>query len=427
MSRLVRRAALLPALAAALAAGGVLSLAVAPPAAVAADEIDGLIAEMKALEKAGEKEEAKLIGKITESELKNDARLTNYIASLARNGKTDKIAKAAIVFVSKKKDDAFLKWLVNKAGDDKYLERHKERYFAVMDALGRYDGEKLKDAKGDLEDVIKTNLPKDGGIASRAITAYGRIREKSVVDQLLKWLQETEKTTAGGQSGKQMGQAQKDSYATCKAAIVKALKEMTRLEIADFASWDKFWEENRKTYEFPDPNQGEPDYPTLKEYKDPVYRFVVTKPDAPFWAFKKSDLPSGGLINLECVDDKGMPWVRIRIATFPQNTSYPNCDAFVKGYEKRWRGSEGVEPEFEQFSKEPAVEEKKWGKAEFHILTCRGLGKGSWKNWDSHERRVYVTQPLPATFVYFEIAMRNAAEDAIKAQLQGVMDGMVWK
>lgn len=407
----------LAALAAAAVFGFAAPAAVGPAPAAFADAVDDSIAQLKEASKASD--DGKAIAKITELEGKLDARITDAFAEVARSAKSDKIAKAAMKAAAQRKHEGLLKWLKSKIDDKKMAEDRKEVYLAVLDSLAFYGD---KSALKPLEDVTKKYLPTDAEIAKRAIAAYGSVREKPVVDQLLKWLSETGNTRGGGQSGKNMSAAQRESYEACNKAILKVLEKLTLLDMGDANSWTNWWEENKKTFEFPDPNAPEIDFATIEAYVDPAYGFTLKKPaEGKFWQFAKCD-DAGGRVSLFYRDDQNMLWSRTDVLTWKGNGDINSPEKFAQWYEKNWR-----EKEFSDFSKPPAIEQRKIGGHDFTVISARGIGADSWKTWEGVERRVYITRPSPALFLYFQCAIRTGAEDALKHAYFAAIENMAFK
>jgi hypothetical protein len=412
----VRRPAALAALAAAAAFGFAATSAVLPAPAVLADDVDDAIAQLKELVKANE--EGKAIAKITELETKMDGRITDALADVARTAKSDRVAKAAMKVAAQRKDDGLIRWLKTKLDDKKMAEDHPERYLAVLDSVGFYgDKTTLKP----LEDVVKKYLPTNSNFSKAAIRAYGSVREKPVVEQLVKWLRETENTRAG-QGGKNPSAQTRDNYEAAKGAVLKALEGLTLQDLGDASPWEKWWKENEKTFEFPDPNAPEIDFATLAEYTDRAYGFTLKKPtEGKFWQLAKCEI-DGGRVSLTYRDDQNVLWARLNVLVWKGSGEVTSVETFAQYYEKLW-----TEKEFSDFSKKPSIEAKKIGGREFQMVSARGLGADSWKGWESCERRVYITRANPTLFLYFEAVIRNGAEDPLKAAFWNAIEGATFK
>lgn len=416
MTLSTRRPLALAALAAAAVLGLAATSAVVPAPAVLADDVDDAIVQLKELVKAND--EGKAIAKITELETKMDGRVTDALADVAKAAKSDRVSKAAMKVAAQRKDPELSKWLKTKLDDKKMAEDHPERYLAVLDSVGFYGD---KSTMKPLEDVVKKYLPTNSNYSKAAIRAYGSIREKVAVEQLVKWLRQTENTRAGGQ-GASMSAQTRDNYEAAKGAVLKALESLTLQDMGDAATWEKWWKENEKTYEFPDANQAEVDYATLTEYTDRAYGFTVKKPpEGKFWAFAKSEA-QGGRVMLHYRDDQGVLWARMNAVVCKPWADVTTPETFAAYYDKLWQ-----EKEFSDFSKKPEIVAKKIGGRDFQAITARGLGADSWKNWESCERRVYITRVNPTLMLYFECVIRNGADDPLKASFWSTIEAMTFK
>lgn len=414
-------------LAAALGAGaGALPVAgthLAPPRALAADAIDEALAKLDELLKAGD--EGKILAFMIELEGKLDARVTAKLAEVARTHKSDRIAIHAMGQAASRKSPDLLKWLKSKVDDDKMLEKHPDRYKAVLRSLARY-GDKGT-LKG-LEDVIKKYLGSNGEIASLALTAYGSVREKPVVDELIKWLTQTE-NTSGGQSGRALSDATREAYGISKQAILKALEDLTLQSIGDAKTWTEWWEANRKGFVFPDPNAPEVDVTKLTEFTDPAYGWTMKKPEGAFWKFEKQT-EDGHRIEANFRDDKNVHWARVRAFVWKAYAEAPTPEAKVKQAVKFWTESTAErKAEFNGFSEghAPKIETRKIGGKEFWVVTARGIGDGGWKGWEGCERRIYVHQLNTSLLLYIDVVVRSGAEEDVKKAVFGAAEGVTFK
>lgn len=423
MSKFARRPAVLALLALAALGGTSAAYVALPAAAVQAEDMAAAIAALKEVVKAGD--ENKIIAKITELESKNDPALTEEFADIGRTAKSDRVAKSAMKAAAKNKSESLFKWLKSKTDDKDMAKDHPERYLGVLDSLAFYmPTNPDKVALENLADVVKKYLASNPEISKRAITAYGSAREKPVVEQLIKWVVETDNTRGGGSgSGKSASAQTRENYGIAKSAALKALVALTGEEIEDPAAWEKWWKENGKTFTFPDANAAEPDFATLTAYTDGAYGYTIKKPADKFWTFQKCEV-AGGRVTLVYKDDKSVLWARCNAITLKTWGEASNAAQFMAWFDKSFRNDD-----FEQFAKggEPKIEEKKIGGREFSVITARGLGKGSWKAWESCERRIYVTMVSTNRFLYFECAARAGAEDVNKQQFWAAMDGIAFK
>lgn len=395
-----------------------------PVPSVQAEDIAAAIAALKEVVKAGD--ENKIIAKITELESKSDPALTDEFADIARTAKSDRVSKTAMKAAAKNKSESLFKWLKSKTDDKDMAKDHPERFLAVLDSIGFYlPTNPDKVALENLADVVKKYLATNAEISKRAIAAYGSARERPVVEQLIKWLVETDSTRGGGSgSGKSASAQTRDNYKEAKNAALKALVALTGEEIEDPAAWEKWWKENGKTFTFPDANAAEPDYAALPAFTDGAYGYTITRPAGDkFWAFQKCEV-AGGRVTLVFKDEKTVLWARCNAMTVKTWGEASNVDQFMAWYDKAFRNDH-----FEQFAKggEPKIEKKKIGGREFQVITARGLGKGPWKAWESCEARIYVSMVSTNRFLYFECLVRSGAEDTIKNQFWSILEGMTFK
>ncbi|MCG3134850.1 MAG: hypothetical protein HMLKMBBP_02254 [Planctomycetes bacterium] len=395
--------------------------AVAPfaPAAAFADEIDDGLKTLAEKAKAGDENAA--VAAIVAFDGKEDARITAALTDLAKSAKSEAVAIAAMKSAAKRKSADLAKWLKTKLEDKKMAEDHPNRYQAVLDSLAHCAD---KSHLAPLEDVVKKYFPTNPAYAGRAITAYGTVREKAVVDKLLEWLVLSENTRDN-----KMAAATKENYGINKGMILKALTALTMQDIADSGTWREWWEKEKKTFTFPDPNVKEVDPAGLSEFTDHAYGWTMKKPEHADWKFEKFS-EYGGRVMLHNTDEKNMLWARVRVyARKAQADTGGTIETFIKWFEKGWREGHNKEEgaEFEEFSRQPAVEKKMIGGRELHVLSARGKGGGSWKWWSSCERRVYVFMPNKSLFVYWECVVNNAAEDPVKAALWQAVEGVTFK
>ena len=412
------RPVLLAALAATCLAGFSAAAAVSRAPAALADEVDDSIAQLKEIAKSGD--EGKAIAKITELEAKLDGRVTDALADVARTSKSDKIAKAAMKVAAQRKDDGLFKWMKGRLDDKKMAEDRPEVYLSILDSLSFYSDKSMLKP---LEDVIKKNIPNNANYSKAAIRAFGGVREKPVVEQLIKWLAETENTKVGGQSSaKSMSAQTREKVDAAHGAVLKALQALTGEDLGEAAAWEKWWKESQKTFQFPDPNQAEVDPATLDEYPDRAYGFTIKKPkEGKYWTFAKCE-QDGGRVALLYRDDQGVLWARMNAVAWKGSNDITSPESFAAWYVKQFQ-----DKEFDQFSKGPDIEKKTIGGREFHVVTARGVGKEAWKNWAACERRIYITRATPTTFVYFECAVLSGTEEPLKAAFWGAIEGMAWK
>lgn len=425
-----RRPVLVAALAAASVLGFAAAAAVAPVAAVRADDVDTMIEALKAEVKGGD--EGKIIAKLTELESKPDPRITDALVEIAAkpyaSQKSDRVFKTAIKLAAQRKDEGAFKVLKAKVKDEKLAEDHPERFYAVLDSLAFYDKTDKATQKA-LEDVVKKYVATNSGIAVRAITAYGAVKEESVVEQLIAWLVQTENTKGGGGGGGgkgTMSDATKKAYAEANPAVVKALEKLTNETYADAASWEKWWKDvSKKGFTFPDPNvSAEPDWATVNPYVDSGYGFTLKKPEVDkFWGYAKCE-DKGGRVQLYNRDDKSMLWARCDAIIMKTWKEAGNAEQLAKYYENHYR--ETFEEKFSAGG-EPTTKPMKIGGRDFLVVTAKGKAKGNWVNWDVCERRIYITMVNPTLFLYFSCAIRGGAEEPVKAAFWANMEQITFK
>ena len=414
---LVRTFAVLGALAAGLAV-------VAPPAR--ADAIDDQIKQMKDFEKAGD--DGKCIAKMQELKDSGDPKVTAALKSLV-GSKSDKVACAAMKMVAvAKKDPEFLKTLVQKI-DNKDLYDKKdgrpELYKCVLESVGAY---KSKTTLAPLEKIVDKFLTTDSEYATRAVAAYGTVPETSVVEQMLKWLKTTD---AHGQSqgGKNESAEVRDNKQKSGAAIIAALNSLTGQDLGDGATWEKWWEGNKKTFKFPDPNKKEPevDWAALKEYSDPSYNYTVKCPQGGGWHFQPKDQYCRARLNK--LDEEKVEWGRVDWQIHNTTTMTPTS---LKGLAD-WYMTKGFADDFGEFTPtgQPKLEEKKMVGRDWLVVSAKGMGKGNRVGWGSMERRVYMTKfdymGAPHLLLVANVTCRNGMEDEEKKKLFDSIENVVLK
>jgi len=171
--RLARTAVRLLAAAALLFAGVAVF---APPRSAYADEIDDKIAAMKDAAKA--KDSGACIAKMVELQDSLDDRVNKALTTLLKN-KDAKIAAAAIRQLGLRKDEAFGKKIA-KGVDNKKLYKAEDDsvYLAYLDAAKMYANPKNGKA---LTGIVKKFMPTNSKYATKAIKAYGSVRDKEVI------------------------------------------------------------------------------------------------------------------------------------------------------------------------------------------------------------------------------------------------------
>jgi hypothetical protein len=414
---LVRTLAFLGALAAGLAVA-------APP--VRADAIDDQIKQMKDFEKAGD--EGKCIAKMQELKDSGDPKVVGALKDLAKS-KSDKIACGAMKIVAVvRKDAEFLKTLVGKIDDKDLRDRKDGRpavYMCVLECIAAY---KSKTALAPLEKVVDKFLSTDADYSTRGIAAYGTVPELGVVDQLLKWLK-TSDSRGQSQGGKNESAETRENKQKAAAKIVETLNALTGQDLGDAATWEKWWESNRKTFKFPDPNKKEVDvdWATLKEYTDPSYNYTVKCPQGGGWHFQPKDEYCRARISKK--DEQGVEWARIDWRIHNTKTMTPTD---IKALAD-WYMTKGLIDDISEFAEgaSPKLDDKKIAGREWLLVTAKGMGQGNRAGWGSMERRLYMTKcdfmGAPHLILYADVVCRNGTEDEDKKKLFESVENVVLK
>lgn len=429
MSKLPRRASLF--LAASALAGGLFAMSVLPATAprgfaVPAAQADAIDDSVKMLEdelKSGD--ENKVTAKVTEltAAATLDPRVAKAVLEVAKTNKLENASIAAIKALGAKKDPELYKYLKSKVKDDKLLESHKTKYITIIDALGNYGGDPKtalldKGTHGYLaDDIVKKFVMVDEALLKAAVRSYASIRDKAVIAMLIEW-------TATGDNpprDSKVSAETKAKYATLSAACRQALQNLTQLDIPTGAAWKEYWDKNAKTFVIPDPNAAPVDPATLESYTDPAYGYTIKKPAQPQWTFAEYK-EGGGRITLQNIDPQGIWMARVRIRVLQKWAGVEDTAAYANYFAEEWKKND-----FSQISKGPTVEAKKIGGRDFHVVIARGIGGGSWANWGSCERRIYVYSPVKGTFVEFEAIAGSVAEDPVKAAGWDAIEKMTFK
>lgn len=431
------RVLLVLALGALASAGG---SALAPAPAVLADDVDDQLAALREAVKAND--EAKALETVTKLETNLDGRVTEAFADITRTTKSDRIFKATLKLAANRKHEGLLKWMNSKLGDFKDMAEDKpERLYAILDAVPPY-GDLAAVTQKNTEKIVDKFLSTKADIAKRGVLAYGAVRTKPTVERLVEWMVQTETKGGGGQGGggggKSMSEETKKNYGEVNPVIGKALTNLTNQEMATAADWQKWWDENKKTFKFPEPAeqekaQAEPDWPNLQEYVD---RMGVTlkKPGyGKFWAFlppQEDDKKLGQRAKLAYRDNSGVIWANCNVWSMKKFPDIGTLDQFAARFEKQWgEGVDGRPAEFSEFSKSggaPKHEARKISGRDFYVISAKGLAHkdSGFKDWDSCERRIYVFMPNPNSFFYLEAIIRNGAEDELKKSFWDTIEGV---
>lgn len=401
---------------AAAALVAVAAAAFAPRSPALADTIDDAIDEMEAAAK--DKDAGKCIAKMVELQDSLDERVGKALNKLVKN-REPKIAAAAIRQLAMRKDESFGKSVGRKIGDKKLYKEEDKRdiYLAYLDAAAMYANPKHGK---ELADIVKKFMPTDSEFCTKAIKAYGSVREKEVVDQLIDWLVQTE-STGQSQGGKNMSTETKENYAKAKSQVIETLEELTTQQIGDGKSWSEFWEKRRKSFVFPDPNAAEVDPATLDEWSDVAYGYTVKKPEGTGWAFKKTEWDAIRM-RLEKMDEDELVMVRVDFQIHNLSSQSPKtmkalAEWYVQDYkDNRFSDLRGAEP---------TLEERKIGGREFLVVSAKGDSGGSYKGWGTAEMRAYLTQ-VEHIVVRMEGTARLGAEPEDREALWKVIEEAQW-
>ncbi len=421
MSRIVRTFVLAGAAAALTAAGAALRAPLTGDAHVLpaawADEIDDAVAALEAAAKDGD--DGATLAKLVELQDKTDERVVDAVRKLLKS-KNDRIVGAAVKDLARRKDESVDKAIPGKLDDKKLLKEHVQVLYAYLDAAAVYANPKHGKV---LEELVKKHLPSDAEITTRAIAAYGAVREKSRIDTLIEWLDQVEKTGGSGQGGggggKSMSAETRENYAKAKTAIIAALNTSTGEDMADAQTWKEFWDKNRKTFSFPDPNAPEVDPTTLMKWNDRAYGYTIERPITDDWSFVKADNPDIRM-RLQSADTEQ---VNCRVDFLIHNLSrgtVTTMDQLIEWYEKDYK-----ENRFADIKEGPTVTERSIGGRAFKVITAKGDSGGMYKGWGTIEFRSYVTQ-VNHIVVRFEALVRLGAEPETKEALWKSLESVSW-
>jgi hypothetical protein len=379
-----------------------------------ADALGDEIAAIDALEKAGD--DTKCVARLAALTDWSDPRVAAAVRDLAKSPK-DAVACAAIKALATHKDAKALEWLKKRIADED-LAKPKDKggrpdvYRAVLDACLLWrDPSTLKP----LETAVDAFLTTDADYATRAIRAYGSVREKAVVGRLIEWLADLDMSHGGKSSGGSGGRSRyspetqkiRDNSA---AVLVKTLADATDQDFPDTAAWRKWWTENARTFEFPKTDAVPVDVTTLTEWTDKRYGYTVKRPAGAGWTFKPGD--TDFRIQLLHTDAQNL-WVSMVGWNVYRSagSSLKDVDAFA-GW---WMTKQFPDKEFEKYGQggEPSAVPRTIGGREWTLVTARGLAKGSMSNRGAMERRVYITK-IDSGYLYAWAVVKTTASDEEK-------------
>jgi len=435
--------------AAALSAALLGGSALLPTPALRADAVQDQVDAMKGFEKAGD--EAKCIAKMQEAmkDSFGDTRVLKTVKDFI-GSKSDKIACAAVKSIAelKVKDVEFLKWICAKFDhkNDLFKEKDKggnpELLCAFLDAVVQYKADKgsqatIKAAMPKFSDIVKFHLSTNAEYTTRAIRAYGCVRDRFTMEQLLDWGEQIETTAgksggAGGGGKKGVSQETRDNQDKAKKVIIEVLADMTGKDGgADIATWRKWWTENGKTFTFPAPiDPSDPAasagplvgaaVPAGAEFKDEAFGYTVKRPEAEGWTFVKPDYDEPRMaIDYFAPDDP--KYLLSRVYVCVHNTSkLPPKDAKAM---VEWVIANPVKEEVDTHDKAPEVKEMKLGGAEWTVVIVKGEAIGRKSGFGTIERRFYVTK-FDNYILRVDGFVRSGAEDDVKAALWNCLESI---
>jgi hypothetical protein len=425
----------------AFAFGGALlaAFAVVPQSAVRADAVQDQVDAMKGFEKAGD--DGKCIAKMQEmKDSFGDTRVLKAIKDMT-GSKNDKIACAAVKMMAARKDPKDVEWLksvCDKIGDkDNFKDKDKggnpDLMCAYLDAVVMFKADKgsqatIKAALPKFFDVVKHHLSTNAEFSMRAIRAYGCVRDRFVMDQLLEWGEGIEarsgKSGAGGGGGSKKGASTetRDIEGKSKKVILETLADITQKDGgSDIQTWKKWWAEHEKGFVFPE--AGDPDAPAPAavgptippgaEFKDDAFGYSMKRPEADGWTWVKADFdgPRVGL-NYSAPEDPKYLIARAYVSIY-NTAKVPPKD--VKGMTD-WVLTKPIKEQMDTHDKAPTVTEQKFGGAEWTVVDARGDGIGVKSGWGTIERRFYLVK-FDTYMLWVDAFVRTGAEEDVKAAL----------
>jgi hypothetical protein len=398
-----------------------------PPPVVPVPE---LIKAIKDAEKAGD--EAKCLAKIAALKDSDDPRVLTVMKELFRASKSDKVVCAAMNWITGTRDAEFYKGLVSKI-DDKDLFRRRdgrpEVYKTLLEDLALYVRDNQdKSALKPLDEAVKRFIATDSEYATRAIRAYGAVREPAVVEQLIAWLEEVESRgqSQGGKNENADARKRKDD---AKKAILETLKALVGPDIPDAATWTKFWNEKKKGFVFPDPHKPkEPDVDVTKltEWTDTVYGYTVKRPDGKLWTFKGKD--DWFRIQTIAVDEKNVWWCWGAWGVYKLDAKIKDPKTYAEWWANEEFGKTAAEgKEFDEYAVggEPKIDERKFAGREWMHVVAKGKTKGGFVKWGAFEKHVYITK-LDYQLLYAVGTVSTGAEPEDRLKLLGFIEGITF-
>ncbi len=386
-----------------------------------ADEIDDSIAKLKAANKSGDEREAiKLLALLQN---KTDARVGKAFTALTKS-KHDKIAVAAYQKAAARKDPNLLKKLkvVLKLKDKKLYKERSTVMVAALKAAGEYGHKSLRDS---LAKVVKKFMSTNSAYCSAAILSFGKERHVAVIEQLLKWGDQTASAGSGGQGGGSLSQDARDNYAKAGEAVYKALGDLTGEDMGDAPSWREWWDENEKGYEIPEPDKvGEPvDFTKLREHTD-SYGYTVKLPEGEQWRLADPDEGIVGGRFKVVYTQKEEAMARAHWVIFnTRGQSIQTEPDFVKWWIEDWKKNQ-FDPE--TIKAEPEVMKMEIDGREFYWSKCKGQSAGRARKWGGAFRRVYVTK-IRHLLMYVYLDIKTDVDAHLKQPTIDLVERMNFK
>jgi hypothetical protein len=411
------------------------ALLVGSTVALRPDELDDDIQAMRDLAKAGEEKEDECIAKMALVRAGRDPRAFAAHKELIAS-KSDKIACAAIRGLAVTwHDPEYFRWLVGRVEDKSYYERkggRPELYKCVLESIGTYPPDRVKAALKPLGDAVNRFLTTEPEYTDRAIRSYGTVPDRFTVQQLLEWLGQAN-SPGGGQAGEPESKEARASKDAAKKSILETLAQLCGKEFGDLDQWKKWWDENGKTFKFPEvvqpaaPGAARPAAPsadpsTLTEFRDEVYGFVVKKPDGEGWKFFKPDY-DGPRVGLLCMQPGSATYNLARVyfsVHNPARAEPKDIKSFV-GWVLNTAFKEQLPPD--DMLKEPETKEMSLSGVDWTVVIGKGAAAGPKAGWGTMERRFYLAK-LDTYILYVDAYVRLGADYDVKTALWNCVETM---
>lgn len=216
--------------------------------ALAADTVDGTIAEIKKHKKAGDSLKAlPLIKAVAETD---DPRVRTFLRDLTSDP-DDVYACAAYEQVGTHKDAEFLGTMRIRADDKKLPTERPAVYTALLDAFVALADES-KPTHDVLSDVVQKQLPLNAEFATRAVRAYAVVRDKYTVDKLIVWLVQADSTGGPNVAGA-TNPSTLAAYEKEKPVLLECLRSLTGMSLVTVLEWRAWWKERKADFKCPPP------------------------------------------------------------------------------------------------------------------------------------------------------------------------------